>query len=49
MSHNLIVPFFFFFGHYKEKETDPRLVKYFPLFFFSLFLLFIVCLFFKVM
>lgn len=35
MSHNLIVPFFFFFfGHYKEKETDPRLVKYFPLFFF---------------
>ena len=33
MSHYLIV--LFFFGHYKEKEIDPRLVKYFPLFFFT--------------
>lgn len=33
MSHYLIELFFFFFGHYQEKEMDPRLVKYFPLFF----------------
>lgn len=48
MSHNLIVPFFFFWPLQRERDR-PQTGEIFSSVFFSLFLLFIVCLFFKVM